>query len=247
LPLDEQFERLLKEPAMIQIRKGNDRGHAQHGWLESYHTFSFADYYDPTFMGFRALRVINEDRVQPGAGFPSHSHRDMEILTYVLEGALEHKDSLGNGSVIRPGDVQRMSAGRGITHSEFNSSRVELVHFLQIWIMPEQPGISPSYEQQAIDLSAARGKFHPIASGQGGRGTVKLHQDATISLTILEPGEKLFHRLAGGRYAWLQIARGAIALNDYALQGGDGAAIDAESELKIEPHRTAEILLLDLA
>lgn len=232
---------------MIQIRKGNERGHAQHGWLESYHTFSFADYYDPTFIGFRALRVINEDRVQPGAGFPSHSHRDMEILSYVLEGALEHKDSLGNGSVIRPGEVQRMTAGRGITHSEFNPSRTELFHFLQIWIMPEQPGISPSYEQQAIDLSAARGKFHPIASRQGGPGKVKLHQDATMSVTILEPGEKLLHRLAGGRSAWLQLARGAIALNDYALTAGDGAAIDAESELTIEADRTAEFLLLDLA
>jgi redox-sensitive bicupin YhaK (pirin superfamily) len=232
---------------MIQIRKGNERGHAQHGWLESYHTFSFADYYDPTFMGFRALRVINEDRVQPGAGFPSDGHRDMEILSYVLEGALEHKDSLGNGSVIRPGEVQRMTAGRGITHSEFNPSRTELVHFLQIWIMPGQPGISPSYEQQAIDLPAARGKFHPIASRQGGPGKVRLHQDATMSVAILEPGEMLLHRLAGRRSAWLQVARGAIALNDYALTAGDGAAIDAESDLTIEADRTAEILLLDLA
>jgi redox-sensitive bicupin YhaK (pirin superfamily) len=232
---------------MIQIRKGNERGRAQHGWLESYHTFSFADYYDPTFMGFRALRVINEDRVQPGAGFPSHSHRDMEILSYVLEGALEHKDSLGNGSVIRPGEVQRMTAGRGITHSEFNPSRSELVRFLQIWIMPEQPGISPSYEQQAIDLSAARGKFHPIASREGGPGKVKLHQDATMSVAILEPGEKLLYRLASGRRAWLQVARGAIALNDYALTAGDGAAIDAECELTLEANRTAEILTFDLA
>jgi len=232
---------------MIQIRKGNERGHAQHGWLESYHTFSFADYYDSTFMGFGALRVINEDRVQPASGFPSHSHRDMEIVSYVLEGALEHKDSLGNGSVIRPGEVQRMSAGRGITHSEFNPSRTELVHFLQIWIMPEQPGFSPSYEQQAIELSAARGKFHPIASRQGGRGKVKLHQDATMLVAILEPGEKLLHRLVSGRRAWLQVARGAIALKDYALKAGDGAAIDAESELKIEAERAAEFLLLDLA
>jgi redox-sensitive bicupin YhaK (pirin superfamily) len=231
---------------MIQIRKGNERGHAQHGWLESYHTFSFADYYDSAFMGFGTLRVINEDRVQPAAGFPSHSHRDMEILSYVLEGALEHKDSLGNGSVIRPGELQRMTAGRGITHSEFNPSRTELVHFLQIWIMPEQSGISPSYEQQAIDLSAARGKFHPIASRGGGPGLVKLHQDATMSVAILEPGEKLRYRPAGGRRAWLQVARGAIALNDYALTAGDGAAIDAESEITIEADRTSEILLLDL-
>jgi redox-sensitive bicupin YhaK (pirin superfamily) len=232
---------------MIQIRKGNERGHAQHGWLESYHTFSFADYNDSTFMGFGALRVINEDRVQPAAGFPSHSHRDMEILSYVLEGALEHKDSLGNGSVIRPGEVQRMSAGRGITHSEFNPSRTELVHFLQIWIMPAQSGLAPGYEQQRIDLSAARGKFHPIASRQGGSGKVKLHQDATVSVAILEPGEKLLHRLAGGRRAWLQVARGPITLNDYALTAGDGAAIDAKTELNLETDRTAEILLLDLA
>jgi len=231
---------------MIQIRKGNERGHAQHGWLESYHTFSFADYYDSAFIGFGALRVINEDRVQPVAGFPSHSHRDMEILSYVLEGTLEHKDSLGNGSAIRPGEIQRMSAGRGITHSEFNSSRTELVHFLQIWIMPEQLGISPSYEQQAIDLSAARGKFHPIASRQGGPGKVTLHQDATMSLAILEPAEKLFHRLPYRRRAWLQVARGGIALNDYALTAGDGAAIDGESELTLEAHRTAEILIYDL-
>src|SRR5216684_7205469 len=215
---------------MIIVRKGNERGHAQHGWLESYHTFSFADYYDSAFMGFRVLRVINEDRVQPAAGFPSHSHRDMEILSYVLEGVLEHKDSLGNGSVIRPGEVQRMSAGRGITHSEFNPSRTELVHFLQIWIMPAQSGIAPGYEQQRIDLSAARGKFHPIASRQGGPGKVKLHQDATVSVAILEPGEKLLHRLDSGSRAWLQVARGTIALKDYALQAGDGAAIDAESE-----------------
>src|SRR4051794_7587825 len=153
---------------MIQIRKGDERGHAEHGWLESYHTFSFADYHDPEFMGFHALRVINEDRVQSGEGFPMHSHRDMEIISYVLEGALEHRDNLGNGSVIRPGEVQRMSAGRGITHSEFNASQTELVHFLQIWILPEHPGIAPGYEQKTIDLSAARGRFHPIASRQGG-------------------------------------------------------------------------------
>jgi len=232
---------------MIQIRKGNERGHAQHGWLESYHTFSFADYYDSAFMGFRVLRVINEDRVQPAAGFPNHSHRDMEILSYVLEGALEHKDNLGNGSVIRPGEVQRMSAGRGIMHSEFNPSRTELVHFLQIWILPAQSGIAPGYEQHAIDLSAARGKLLPIASRQGGPGKVKLHQDATMSVAILEPGEKLLHRLASGRRAWLQVARGAISLNDYVLTAGDGAAIDAESGVKLEANPTAEILLFDLA
>jgi redox-sensitive bicupin YhaK (pirin superfamily) len=232
---------------MIQIRKANERGHAQHGWLESYHTFSFADYYDSAFMGFRALRVINEDRVQPGTGFPSHSHRDMEIVSYVLEGVLEHKDSLGNGSVIRPGEVQRMSAGRGVTHSEFNASRTEVVHFLQIWIMPEQPGIAPSYEQQTIDFSAAREKFHVIASSRGGPGSVKLHQDAAIAVAILHPGETLLHRLPHGRHAWVQLARGGIAINGHALTAGDGAAIDAESEMKIQAAGAAEILLFDLA
>ena len=232
---------------MIQIRKANERGHAQHGWLESYHTFSFADYYDPAFMGFRALRVINEDRVQPGTGFPSHSHRDMEIVSYVLEGALEHRDSLGNGSVIRPREVQRMSAGRGVTHSEFNASRTEVVHFLQIWIMPEQLGIAPSYEQQAIEFSAARGKFHLIASSVGGPGKVKLHQDAAIAVAILQPGESLLLHLPRGRDAWVQLARGGVALNGHALVAGDGAAIDAESEIKIQAGDVAEILLFDLA
>src|SRR5438309_11895147 len=192
---------------MITIRKSEERGHFDFGWLDTYHTFSFDQYYDPAHMHFRSLRVINEDRVEPGKGFPSHSHRDMEIITYVLEGALEHRDSLGNGSVIRPGEVQRMSAGRGITHSEFNSSQTEVVHFLQIWILPEKSGIAPSYEQQAIDRSAMRGQFHPIVSRQGGPGTVKLHQGATISVAILSPGEKLVHRPAGGRHAWLQMAR----------------------------------------
>src|SRR5438552_1027757 len=191
---------------MIRVRQAAQRGHFDHGWLDTYHTFSFGDYYDPEHMGFRTLRVINDDRVQPGKGFPTHSHRDMEIVTYVLEGALEHKDSLGNGSVIRPGDIQRMSAGRGITHSEFNSSKTELVHFLQIWISPEARSIDPGYEQQKIDLSSARARFHPIASQQGGTGRVTLHQDAAMSVAILEPGEKLVHHLSGGRHAWIQIA-----------------------------------------
>ena len=232
---------------MLTVRKAEDRGTSKLDWLDSRHTFSFADYYDPRFMGFRALRVINEDRVQPGQGFPTHSHRDMEIISYVLEGALEHRDSLGNGSVIRPGEVQRMSAGRGITHSEFNPSRTESVHFLQIWILPEHPGMAPSYEQQAIDLSAAHGKFHTIASRQGGRGEVKLYQDATVSVTILEPGETLLHGLARRRGAWLQVARGGISLNNYVLTAGDGAAIEPDTELNLEADRTAEVLLFDLA
>jgi quercetin 2,3-dioxygenase len=232
---------------MITIRNADERGVTKLDWLDSCHTFSFGDYYDPGHMGFGHLRVINEDRVQPGRGFPAHSHRDMEIITYVLEGALEHKDNLGNGSVIRPGDVQRMSAGRGITHSEFNPMKTGLVHFLQIWILPEEPGIAPGYEQQAIDLSAARGKFHPIASKQGGPGRVTLHQDAGISVAILESGESMVHSLANGRRAWLQLVRGAITVNRDALKAGDGAAITIESELKIEADARAEILLFDLA
>jgi redox-sensitive bicupin YhaK (pirin superfamily) len=232
---------------MITIHKARARGLTKLDWLESRHTFSFGDYYDPEHMGFRQLRVINEDTVKPGAGFPTHSHRDMEIISYVLEGAIEHKDSLGNGSVIRPGEVQRMSAGTGIMHSEFNPSRAEPVHFLQIWIMPDQAGIAPGYEQQVIDLSAAHGKFHHIASRQGGTGQVKIHQDATMSVGSLKAGEKLDHRLASGRRAWLQLARGAVTLNGDALEAGDGASIDSERELRIEADRAAEMLLFDLA
>src|SRR5215469_10421590 len=201
---------------MLTVRKAEDRGASKLDWLDSRHTFSFADYYDPVHMGFRQLRVINEDRVQPGKGFPTHSHRDMEIITYVLKGALEHRDSLGNGSVIRPGEVQRMSAGHGITHSEFNASQTELVHFLQIWIVPERAGLVPSYEQKSIDPAATRG-FSPIASPQGGPREVKLHQDATISVALLEDAERLRWRPPRERYAWLQVARGAIALNEHAL------------------------------
>jgi quercetin 2,3-dioxygenase len=233
---------------MISIRRAAKRGVTKLDWLDSRHTFSFADYYDREHVGFRQLRVLNEDRVQPGRGFPSHDHRDMEIISYVLEGALEHKDSLGSGSVIRPGEVQRMSAGRGITHSEFNPSRTDTVHFLQIWILPERPGMAPGYEQQAIDLSAARGKFHVVASKAGGQRSVTVHQDAAMSVAILEPGDRLIHHLAGPRrHAWVQLARGAIALNGDALVAGDGAAIVAESELRIEADNTAEVLLFDLA
>ncbi len=231
---------------MITIRKSGERGRTKLDWLDSRHTFSFGDYYDARNVGFRHLRVINEDRVQPGRGFPSHSHQDMEIVTYVLEGALEHKDSLGNGSVIRPGEIQRMSAGRGITHSEFNRSKAEQVHFLQMWILPERPGIAPSYEQQSIELSAARGKFHVVASRRGGPGTVRLNQDAVISVAFLEPGEELVHSLDSGRYAWLHVARGAIGLKGNALAAGDGAAISVEANLKIEAEAKAEVLLFDL-
>jgi quercetin 2,3-dioxygenase len=232
---------------MVTVRKAEDRGASKLDWLDSRHTFSFADYYDPAHMGFRQLRVINEDRVQPGKGFPTHSHRDMEIITYVLKGALEHKDSLGTGSVIRPGEVQRMSAGRGITHSEFNASHRELVHFLQIWILPEQAGLAPSYEQKTINLSAAGGSLSPIASRQGGPGVVKLHQDAAISLALLERGQRLRWHSPRARHAWLQVARGGIALNEHALSAGDGAGVDGNSEMHIEAHEASEILLFDLA
>lgn len=232
---------------MIQVRKTGDRGRTLVDWLDSRHTFSFADYYDPNHVGFRALRVINEDRVQPGSGFPTHSHRDVEIITYVLDGTLEHRDSLGNGSAIRRGDIQRMSAGRGITHSEFNPSRSEEVHFLQVWILPEQSGIAPGYEQQTIDLSAVRGRFHLIAARKGGVGVVSLHQDAGVSLAILESDEGLIHRLANGRHAWLQLASGAADLNGNALGAGDGAAISSESELNVKASHQTEMLLFDLA
>jgi redox-sensitive bicupin YhaK (pirin superfamily) len=232
---------------MIAVRKGSERGLSNLGWLDSRHTFSFADYYDPEQMGFHQLRVINEDRVQPARGFPPHSHRDMEIITYVVDGALEHKDSLGNGSIIRPGEVQRMSAGRGITHSEFNPSRTEPVHFLQIWILPEAPGLSPSYEQKPIDLLDAHGHFHLVASGQSAQDAVKVHQDADISVAILKGGHKLRHRLRSGRGAWLQIIRGEVTLNAFTLSAGDGAAIDAELELKIKAAQSSELLLFDLS
>jgi quercetin 2,3-dioxygenase len=232
---------------MITIRQAQARGRTALDWLDSRHTFSFGDYHDPQHMGFRQLRVINEDRVQPARGFPPHSHRDMEIVSYVLEGAIEHKDSLGNGSIIRPGEVQRMSAGKGITHSEFNPSQSDPVHFLQIWINPKQTGLSPGYEQQTIDLSAAHGKFHLIASPQGGPGQVKLNQDAGLALAILDSGQSLTERVAHGRHAWLQLARGAIKLNGAALKAGDGAAIDGSSEVTIEADDRSEVLLFDLA
>jgi quercetin 2,3-dioxygenase len=231
---------------MITIRKGTARGVTKLDWLDSQHTFSFADYYDPEHMGFHQLRVINEDRVKPGQGFPPHSHRDMEIITYVVEGALEHKDSLDNGSIIRPGEVQRMSAGRGITHSEFNPSRTDPVHFLQIWILPEARGLSPSYQQKAIDLSDARGQFHVIASRQSAQNAVKLHQDAEISVALLEDGQKLLHRLRSGKGGWLQMVRGEITLNTFALSAGDGGAIDGQSELNIKAQQSSEVLLFEL-
>jgi len=235
---------------MIQIRRAKERGHADHGWLNTYHTFSFADYYDPKFMGFRSLRVINEDWVKPGYGFPTHPHRDMEIITYVLEGSLAHKDSMGTGSVIRPGEVQKMSAGTGVRHSEFNHSDKEPVHLYQIWILPEKEGIQPTYEQKTIPAEEKKGRLHRVASPDGGdgNGAVKLYQDAELLAVELEPGQQVEHALADGRYAWVQVARGSVELNGNKLKAGDGAAIAQEQGIKLAGgDEGSEVLLFDLA
>lgn len=231
---------------MISVRKGFERGHAQHGWLESYHTFSFADYHDPEQMGFSVLRVINEDWVQPGQGFRPHSHRDMEIITYILEGALEHKDSLGNGSVIHPGDVQRMSAGTGVTHSEVNASKSELVHLLQIWIEPQSEGLPPSYEQKHFRAAEKQGRLLLVASPEGRDGSVSVHQDALVYATLLGRGIDVTYRLVPGRKAYLQVARGSLNLNGESLDAGDGAKIVAAEPLILNADSTAEALLFDL-
>lgn len=232
---------------MINIRRSNERGGGDHGWLKTQHTFSFNTYYDPKWMGFRSLRVINEDWVAPSGGFPTHPHSDMEIITYVLDGALAHKDSLGTGSIIRPGDGQRMSAGRGIRHSEVNASRTEPVKLLQIWIMPDRDGIEPSYEQKPFPNDEKRGKLRVIASNDGQDGSVTIHQDAKLYVSLLKPGEQVAHELSKGRSAWLQIAKGAVELNGKKLNQGDGAAISEESKLQIKGTEDAEILLFDLA
>jgi redox-sensitive bicupin YhaK (pirin superfamily) len=231
---------------MIRYRDRGTRGESRTGWLDSRHSFSFAHYHDPAQMGFRTLRVINEDRVIPGAGFPAHRHRDMEIITYVLEGALEHKDSLGNGAVIRPGEVQRMTAGTGIAHSEFNPSATEPVHFLQIWIIPERTGLPPSYEQKAFPASARRGRLARVADPEGRDGAVIVHQQARLYLGALAAGESVAHALASGRAAWLQVAQGIVALNGTELRTGDGAAVEGEPTLAIAAATDAEILLFDL-
>jgi redox-sensitive bicupin YhaK (pirin superfamily) len=232
---------------MITVRPAAERGHFDHGWLDTSHTFSFASYHDPRHMGFRALRVINEDRVQPGEGFGTHAHRDMEILTWVLEGALEHKDSMGNGSVIRPGDIQRMSAGTGVTHSEFNPSREALVHLLQIWLLPNQRGLPPSYEEKRFPPETLRGRLRIIAAGDGRQGAVTIHQDADLWAAQLKQGESVRHDLKAGRYAWLQVARGAVSLKGKALGAGDGAAVSDEPAIEITATGPAEVLLFDLA
>jgi quercetin 2,3-dioxygenase len=232
---------------MISIRKGRDRGHFDHGWLDTYHTFSFDTYYDPAHMGYRSLRVINEDRVKPAKGFPTHGHRDMEIITYVLEGMLEHKDSMGNGSIIRPGDVQRMTAGTGVTHSEYNASRQDSVHLLQIWILPERRGLAPGYEQKNFSRDDLRGKLKLIASREGKDGSVTIHQDALLYGSTLEAGEEAAHTIAPGRGVWLQVARGALSLNGHALTEGDGVAVSDEGELHLKASAACEFLLFDLA
>ena len=231
---------------MIKVRRSAERGHFDFGWLDTRHTFSFADYYDPRFMGFRSLRVINEDWVEPGRGFGTHGHRDMEIITYVLEGALEHRDSMGNGSVLRPGEVQRMSAGTGVLHSEFNHSRDERVHLLQIWILPEREGVKPSYEEKTFGAAEKNGRLRLVASREGSDGSVKINQDARLYAALLEPGQQVTHQLAPGRHAWLQVARGAVELNGYPLRQGDGAAVSDEQTLTLVGAEPAEILLFDL-
>lgn len=232
---------------MIQLRRSNDRGQTKLGWLDSRHTFSFGEYRDPRHMGFQDLRVINEDRVMPGKGFPTHSHRDMEIITYVLEGALAHKDSTGTSSVIRVGDVQRMSAGAGISHSEYNASQTEAVHFLQIWIMPNETGLKPGYEQRSFDLEKNSGSWVLVAAQDARNGAVKVHQDAELSLAVLPKGKELTYSLKPGRRAWLQVARGKATLNGSALEAGDGAAISEESLLEVKALEDAEVLVFDLA
>ena len=231
---------------MIKVRPSDERGLARHGWLESRHTFSFAEYFDPAHMGFRALRVINEDRVQPGEGFGSHPHRDMEILTYVIEGGLAHRDSTGSAMVLRPGEVQRMSAGTGIVHSEFNASREEPVHFLQIWIVPDRQGLDPGYEQRAFPLAERKGRLRLLAAPDGRDGALLLHQDASVFGAVLEPGARLAHELAPGRHAWLQVVKGKLALNGHPLAAGDGASASGEERLVLESGDDAEILLFDL-
>ena len=234
---------------MITLRPGNERGHVNHGWLDTHHTFSFDSYHDPKHMGFRSLRVINEDWVAGGKGFPPHGHRDMEIVTYILEGALQHQDSMGNGGVIRPGEVQRMSAGTGVTHSEFNPSPSERLHLLQIWIRSEARNIEPSYEQKKFPTEGRRGRLQLVASREARDGSVRIHQDAALYTAELAPREKVRHALGNGRHAWLQVARGAVTLNGVTLKAGDGAAVSDEAALEIagDGDGPSEILLFDLA
>ncbi len=232
---------------MIEIRRSTERGHARHGWLDSFHSFSFADYHDPAHMGFGPLRVINEDRVQPGQGFGTHGHRDMEILSYVLEGGLAHRDSMGNGSVIRPGDVQRMSAGTGVTHSEFNASEREPVHFLQIWIEPSVRGIAPSYEEKRFDDASRRGQWRLIASADGRDGSVRIHQDANVFIAQVDAADRaIAHAVAAGRRAYIHVIRGEARVNGERLAAGDALKLEREAEVRVDEARAADVLLFDL-
>jgi hypothetical protein len=232
---------------MITLRPASERGHFDFGWLNTFHSFSFGDYYDPDHDQFRALRVINEDRVQPGQGFGTHPHRDMEIFTWILEGALQHKDSMGNGGVIRPGDAQRMSAGTGVRHSEFNASATEPVHLLQIWLLPKAAGLPPSYEQKSFPVTARRNRLCRVASSDGREDSVVWHQDAALFVSNLDPGAQVERPLANGRHAWVQVARGALTVNGLALQQGDGAALSEEAVVQLQATEAAEALVFDLS
>ncbi len=231
---------------MIQIRKSKERGHFDHGWLNTYHTFSFGDYYDPNFMGFRDLRVINEDWVKEGRGFPTHPHQDMEIITYVLEGELAHKDSMGTSSTIRPGEVQRMSAGTGVTHSEYNHSSEVPVHLLQIWILPNQKGLKPGYEQKEYSEEQKLNQFFLVASNDGRKNSVTIHQDVQLYVSSLESGKNIEYEFHPKRYGWIQVARGSVTLNGQELATGDGAAVSDEKKISLVANEKSEILLFDL-
>jgi redox-sensitive bicupin YhaK (pirin superfamily) len=235
----------MEEP-MLTIRRSDERGHADHGWLDSHHTFSFADYHDPRHMGFRNLRVINEDRVQAGKGFGTHAHQDMEILSYVLEGSLKHSDSMGTGSVIRPGDVQRMTAGTGVRHSEFNGSDLESVHFLQIWLLPSEQGLAPGYEQKTFDDEEKRARLRLLASPDAADGSITVHTDARLYASILLPGEKVDHAVLRGRHAWIQVVRGRVKVGAAELEAGDGASTSDVGTLPILGVEAAEVLVFDL-
>jgi redox-sensitive bicupin YhaK (pirin superfamily) len=232
---------------MIQIRKSAERGHFDHGWLDTYHTFSFGDYYDPARMGFRSLRVINDDRVQPGQGFGMHGHRDMEIVTYVLEGSLAHKDSMGNGSILKAGELQRMTAGTGVRHSEFNPSDKEGVHLYQIWLLPRRKGLEPSYEELSLSEEQKRGRFRLVASPDGADGSMTIHQDARLCLAALLPGQAVSHGMERGRAAWLQVLRGSVNILGNDLSAGDGAGITDENTVAVGATTASEVLLFDLA
>jgi redox-sensitive bicupin YhaK (pirin superfamily) len=232
---------------VITIRRAGERGRTRFDWLDSRHTFSFGEYRDPRYMGFRALRVINDDRVEPGEGFATHSHRDMEIVTYVLDGAIAHKDSTGTSTVIRPGEAQRMTAGTGISHSEFNPSKSDPVRFLQIWILPETQGLKPEYEQRSFDLDKSRGRWLTIAAKEPRGDTVKVHQDIEVAAARLSPGQQATYRLKPGRHAWVQVAVGGATLNGAPLAEGDGAAVSDEEIVEVKANGEAELLLFDLA